>query len=153
MKNDNPFVQARIKENRNGFQRIEEVAEETKIPKTTIYDLESGKERGVNYKTVAILAKHYGVTTDFLCGVSPIPTVDTNIRMICDYTGLSQKAVEALHYATLPDEIEMDLPDVYVDKNGNVTKANKNVPRNGCRGAKPTYCQLYQPGLGTRSRR
>jgi len=96
MKNDNPFVQARQEKNKNGFQSIEEVAEATNISKSTIYDLESGKARGVNYKTVAILAKHYGVSMDYLCGNSLVSTVDANIRMICEYTGLSQSAVEAL---------------------------------------------------------
>lgn len=44
-------------------------------------------------KIVAV-AKYYGVTADYLLGLSPVQSADPNIQVACKVTGLSQRAVE-----------------------------------------------------------
>lgn len=47
-------------------------------------------------KIVAV-ANFFGVTTDYLLGVTDSRSIDTELRTICDYTGLSDAAVARLH--------------------------------------------------------
>ena len=69
---DNVFKLARTKYNQHGPQSVETVVKLTGLSKTMIDDLESsvGKKRGVSYLKVAELAKHYGVSSDYLLGLT-----------------------------------------------------------------------------------
>lgn len=40
------------------------------------------------------IAKHLGVSTDYLLGVSSVPTTDKDLQFVCDYTGLSEENIE-----------------------------------------------------------
>lgn len=65
------FKDARTVHNQHGSQTMSTVQKATGVSASLIADLENDeKERKVNYIDVAALAKHYGVTTDWLCGVS-----------------------------------------------------------------------------------
>ncbi len=46
---------------------------------------------------IQLLSKHFNISTDYLLGLSEVRSVDPNIKMICDYTGLSENCVEILH--------------------------------------------------------
>lgn len=57
-------------------------------------------ENGVNspdYETLCFLARFYSTTTDYLLGMTDNKTNDTNVKAICDYTGLSEFVVLELH--------------------------------------------------------
>lgn len=110
METINVFKLARIKYNRNGHQSVKEVSEATGITGSLIDDLEAtaGKKRGVSYIKISTLAKHYGVSTDFLCGMTINPyscktgrTIQDEFMLICDYVGLPPKTVEALHMMSI----------------------------------------------------
>ncbi|WP_407383358.1 helix-turn-helix domain-containing protein [Ruminococcus sp.] len=45
-------------------------------------------------------SKRFHVSTDYLLGLTNTATTDKDTRVICDYTGLSEKAVEELHTLT-----------------------------------------------------
>lgn len=45
---------------------------------------------------VYTLADYFGVSSDYLLGLSDAPTTDTDLRAVCDYTGLSQEMVEII---------------------------------------------------------
>lgn len=65
------FKDARIVHNQHGSQTMSAVQSATGVSASLIADLENDeKDRKVNYIDVATLAKHYGVTTDWLCGLS-----------------------------------------------------------------------------------
>lgn len=65
------FKDARIVHNQHGSQTMNAVQSATSVSASLIADLENDeKDRKVNYIDVATLAKHYGVTTDWLCGLS-----------------------------------------------------------------------------------
>lgn len=51
------------------------------------------------------IAEYYGVSTDFLLGKSKVRTTDPKIKEICEYTGLSEKAVEMLHRNGRPETL------------------------------------------------
>lgn len=43
------------------------------------------------------IADYYNVTTDYLLGRTSDPSIDSDSRSVCDYTGLSPEAVNILH--------------------------------------------------------
>ena len=99
-KSENRFKLARTVYNQHGKQSVKTVSEETKpsISKSLIDDLESnvGKKRAVSYLTVKQLAQYYGVTSDYLLGLSSIPSRDENIQAAAVTTGLSEKSINQI---------------------------------------------------------
>ena len=57
-----------------------------------------GKNLGMGADRLFVLADFYGVSTDYLLGITDIPTADINIRAICDYTGLTEASIDFLHW-------------------------------------------------------
>lgn len=49
------------------------------------------------YETLIKIANAFDVSTDYLLGLTPNPTTDKDVDAICQYTGLSDKAVQKLH--------------------------------------------------------
>ena len=45
---------------------------------------------------VVALADYFNVSTDYLLGMVNVSTTDTNLQAVCNFTGLSEKAVEQL---------------------------------------------------------
>ena len=92
------FKRARTIHNRHGAQSTQEVAKETGITKSLIEDIEStvGKPRNVGYLTVKKLAQHYGVSTDYLLGLTDTPSTKEDIQATCKTTGLSTSVIEWL---------------------------------------------------------
>lgn len=65
------FKYARTVLNQHGSQSMGEVYSATQIYPSVIADLEDDdKVRSVGYDKIAALAKHYGVSSDFLLGIS-----------------------------------------------------------------------------------
>ena len=73
--NENRFKMARMKYNQHGKQNVTTVHEQTGISASLISALEQGSNRGVSYLTIVELAKYYGVSTDYLVGLSDAPTI------------------------------------------------------------------------------
>ena len=97
-KQENRFKLARTTHNQNGKESVKSVSEKTKISKSLIDDLESnvGKKRAVSYLTVKTLAEYYGVTSDYLLGLSDIPSRDEDIQIAAKTTGLSEKSIDVI---------------------------------------------------------
>lgn len=104
---ENRFKMARTVYNWHGPQSTKEVEKETRVTKSLIEDIEStaGKPRNVGYLTVKKLAEHYGVSSDYLLGLSPTPSIDEDIQAVCKFTGLSKEVVSILNKA---DRDELD---------------------------------------------
>ncbi|MBR1531723.1 MAG: helix-turn-helix transcriptional regulator [Eubacterium sp.] len=57
--------------------------------------LENG-QRSLNVQQIAILAKHFNVSADYLIGLSEAKTTDKDLQYICDYTGLDENAINVI---------------------------------------------------------
>lgn len=91
------FKDARIVHNQHGSQSMDEVYSATGVSASMIKDLEDErKERSVGYDKIAILAEHYGVSSDYLLGLSTYPTTNKDLEFVCKYTGLNESSVKYL---------------------------------------------------------
>ena len=58
------------------------------------------------------VANALNVSTDYLLGITEIPTADTDIKAICEYTGLTSKAVEEICFSN--GRLEFDVMDYLI---------------------------------------
>ena len=59
--------------------RLEDLANETGIPQSTLQRIETDDDLRVNYQDLTALAEFYDVSTDYLFGLTPIFAKPTNI--------------------------------------------------------------------------
>ena len=88
-----PTALRRLMEERNTTQ--EELAKVLGISRQMISQYCNGKSVPP-LSSIAIIAKMYGVSTDFLLGISDIQSTDMDTRGACEYLGLSEDAVKAI---------------------------------------------------------
>lgn len=74
-----------------------DLAEMMNCNRQKIADLERGKSTP-SANDLILLSKIFNVSADYLLGLSDTPTTDKDIQFICEYTGLSKKAVEVLSF-------------------------------------------------------
>lgn len=95
------FKDARTVHNAKGKQTMDEVAAATGVSKSLIQALEDDNiDRSVGYDKVAKLANHYGVSANFLLGLSEDPNI---IPSAVDDLELSVKAVETIEKLSIWD--------------------------------------------------
>lgn len=75
------------------------VAEKLGTTRQTIGNWLLGKSQP-DFETLVKLSDLFETTTDYLLGRTETKTVETNIRSVCDYTGLSEEAAELLNLFT-----------------------------------------------------
>lgn len=95
----NRFKEARTIHNQHGKQSVLVVAKETGITRTLIDDLEIeqlSKQRDVGYRKIAKLADYYGVSVDWLVGLSDSPSINTDDKFLTDKVGFTHAAVGKL---------------------------------------------------------
>lgn len=101
----NRFKKARTELNKNGHESVKEVFKATGITGSLIDDLETDTAtwekwhkapRDVGYSKIKTLAEHYGVSSDYLLGLSNQPTIDAQAAGAAEYTGLSLEAIKRL---------------------------------------------------------
>jgi len=86
--------------------KLQEVADATGIPLATIGRIESNEDNQANYQNIAILAKFYDVSTDYLFGV----TDNRQHRHIeIDTLSLSDAAIEVLKSKKLNNRLVSEL--------------------------------------------
>lgn len=91
------FKDARTVHNKNGKETTGVVAEATGVSKSTLSEIENDS-RVPGAKIIAELARHYGVSADYLLGLSDVITPDTTAQTVIAYTGLSEDNVLTLHH-------------------------------------------------------
>lgn len=77
------------------------LAEALSIDRNKIYRIETGQTP--DGETLKAYSKYFGVSTDYLLGLSKAKTQKEDLKMISDYTGLDVTTIELLH-----DYSEMD---------------------------------------------
>ena len=90
------ILKERIKflRNRNHISQ-KELSRIIETSKSTIGLYETG-ETLPNAENIKKLAEYFGVSSDYLLGLSDVPTTDTTIQAICNHTGLSDVFVSWL---------------------------------------------------------
>jgi transcriptional regulator with XRE-family HTH domain len=71
-----------------------ELAEKIGISQGVISAIKNKKVKAPGADTIYRLSKCFGVSSDYLLGLSDAPTTDADLRAVCEYTGLSQAAIE-----------------------------------------------------------
>ena len=91
------FKDARLEHNQHGKQTMDEVQKATSVSKGLISQMENDEcSADFGSNKVTALARHYGVTTDYLLGLSKDPTTEKNKKVAIAVTGLSQEAIDCL---------------------------------------------------------
>lgn len=75
--------------------KLEDVAKALGVTRQSLAQYRDGN----NIPDVVLLSRmadYFGVSTDYLLGRTSNKTTDANLKAVCDYTGLSDKAVENL---------------------------------------------------------
>lgn len=102
------FKEARTKYNQHGSQSPYDVEniKEIGISNSTIYEIEKGKKKsGPSAEVVIKLAQHYGVSADFLLGLSENPY---RIPSTVDELGLSLEAIRGIEMIRYASETNAD---------------------------------------------
>lgn len=76
--------------------KLEDVAKALGVTRQSLAQYRDGN----NIPDVVLLSRmadYFGVSTDYLLGRTPNKTTDANLKAVCDYTGLSEKAVEMIY--------------------------------------------------------
>lgn len=69
----------------------EEVARKVNTSRQNVGNWLNGKTRP-DINAISEIAKGFGVSTDYLLGLTDVKTSDTTVQNICKYTGLNEKA-------------------------------------------------------------
>lgn len=77
-------------------KRQKDLAAYLGVTDNTISYFVSGK-RTPNIEQIIKIAQYFGVSTDYILGLSDAETNNKDVQFICDYTGLSEKTVLKLH--------------------------------------------------------
>lgn len=80
-----------------------ELAEKLGVKQQTISYYRNGQSLPDAGNLIKI-AQHYGVTTDYLLGLTDVKTADTSVKAICNYTGLTEEAVNQIRKFNLMKE-------------------------------------------------
>lgn len=90
------FKDARIVYNQHGKQTMDQVVAATGVSKSNLSTIENDKAGSIGDDTVALLAKHYDVSADWLLGLEKVKKRDMDLRAVCRYTGLSEDVISIL---------------------------------------------------------
>ena len=95
----------------------EKLAQELGYSKSAISFYELGK-RTADIEFLAAVAKYFNVSYDYLLGKSESKTTNVELKGICDYVGLSDKAIDFFHKIKLKgenDKTSADTADALFD--------------------------------------
>ena len=94
--NKNALFPTRLRDLRNGKGISQEtLAHDIRVSKSTIGLYETG-DTLPDAKTLRDLVVYFGVSADWILGLSDVRTLNIDIRKMCEYTGLSEDALAVL---------------------------------------------------------
>ena len=93
-----------------------ELAAYLSIPDNTVSYFVKGA-RVPNIEQIIKIAKYFNVSTDYLLGLTDVKTTDTDLKAICEFTGLDPRAVDILHIARPLRYFSMCIYDILINSN------------------------------------
>lgn len=88
-----------------------------KCDRYRVADIERGKTTPT-IEDIKIISKEFNISSDYLLGISDVQSTDTDVKMICEYTGLSERAVEILKlYKNIMNDT-IDTINYLIEKDG-----------------------------------
>ena len=114
----NVFAQ-RLKELRtkNGLS-LEQMAEKLKVTAQSL-SLYERAQRTIHIDLLSEISKQFNVSADYLIGLSDVPSLDTNIQAVCEYTGLSEKAIKMIKQNTEIGEVVLSFSRLEITETNN----------------------------------
>lgn len=104
------FRDARIEFNKNEFETQDEVAAAIGVSKSLVEDTERETvQRDFRSSTLKKFAVHYGVSIDWLLGLTEDDPINPEIRAACEVTGLSEAAIRNIQKETVEDTTRLAL--------------------------------------------
>ena len=82
----------------------EDIAKLLNVERSTYSSYENGR-LSIKYDHLIDLAKYYGVSIDYLLGKDDKGLSEQDMKLICNYIGLSEDAITALHSYKLIEEV------------------------------------------------
>lgn len=76
-------------------EKQEDLAKILNLNRGSLANYENDK-RTPDMNTIIKIAEHYNTTTDYLLGLSDVITTDTDVKQVCEFIGMSEKAVERI---------------------------------------------------------
>lgn len=94
----------RLKEliNEKGLS-LRDLAADMGVTFTALSDWQRGNKTP-RADSIVILARYFGVSSDYLLGLTDVRTSETDARAVAEYTGLSEYAVKELHHPYYRDD-------------------------------------------------
>lgn len=89
----------------------QELADKLIIKREMVVYYEKG-QRSLKVEQLAMLAKLFGVSTDYLLGFTGVRSADADILAACKTTGLNEEAIKILHYMTNLSETDIETEDM-----------------------------------------
>lgn len=104
--NSTPEFSSRLKEliNEKGLS-LRDLAADMGVTFTALSDWQRGNKTP-RADSIVILARYFGVSSDYLLGLTDVRTSETDIRSVAEYTGLSENAISTLQNHYLSNTIE-----------------------------------------------
>ena len=119
-----------------------DVASQLKCNRQKIADWERGKSTP-SAEDIVALTKVFGVSADYLLGISEAATLNKDIQAICEYTGLSSEAIETICVELLGDDIRAVLNIFLKGYKGNSSFKRTDAFRSFCNSIQEYRTALY----------
>ena len=114
-----PFPQSLKKRMKEKGVTITDLAAHLGVTTSAVDRYQTGAS-GVSMSTLKKIAEKLECSTDYLLGIVEDPSPDPNIRMIRDYTGLSDNAIEMLHNFKTGRVVKVNGKEIHVLPNDKV---------------------------------
>lgn len=67
-----------------------------KCDRYRVADIERGKTTPT-IEDIKIISKEFNISSDYLLGISDVQSTDTDVKMICEYTGLNEETIKRIN--------------------------------------------------------
>lgn len=74
----------------------ETLAQALGITRQAVSNYKSGQS-SPDWKTIVSIAKYFGVSSDYLLGITDVKSTDVSLQAVCKYVSLDEHAVRTLH--------------------------------------------------------